>query len=178
MKTISLRMTTLALLAALSLTCADFVQAQPDRAPSKEGPCQEAPLTPEQMESVKKMSEAFFEQTLPLRQALIVKKAELKAQMISPQPDTAKVIVLSREIGELRGKMKAARITLRVELEKQGIPASRCPMLKEGPRHRGPACDRPRGPRHHGAIGHWDCGPGPDHDRGPRGHRGHGDCLR
>jgi len=139
MNTSRLRITTLALVAALSLVCADFAQAQPAAHFAKDGPRQEAPLSPEQMETVQKMSKAFFDQTLPLRQALIVKKAELKAQMLSPNPDAAKVETLYREIGDLRGKMAVARLNLREELEKQGIPARHCPMSGMGP-----------GPRQHG----------------------------
>ena len=168
MNTSRLRITTLALVAALSLVCAEFAQAQPEAHFAKDGPRQEAPLSPEQMETVQKMSKAFFDQTLPLRQALIVKKAELKAQMLSPNPDAAKVETLYREIGDLRGKMAVARLNLRAELEKQGIPARHCPMsgMGPGPRQHGFDCDRPHGPR--------GSGNGPDCDRGPRGHRDHG----
>ncbi|MBQ3059031.1 MAG: periplasmic heavy metal sensor [Desulfovibrio sp.] len=161
MKKMTLRMNALALLAVLSLACADFAQAKPEGDIQKDCPRKEVSLSQEQRDAMEKLSREYFDKTLSLRQALMVKKAELEAQMISPRPDTAKVEALSREIGELRGKMTVARINFRTELEKQGIPAALCPALG----------------RAHG----FDRGPASDCERGPRSHRphgGHGDCER
>lgn len=97
------------------------------------------------------------------RQQLMVKEAELKGQMQSVNPDTSRIEALSREIGELRGRLMAAKVQMRQQMEKEGIPAYH---------HRGPGKWR----------GGEDC-PGMDggmgkhgrmkHDGMGKGHGGH-----
>ncbi len=43
--------------------------------------------------------------------------------MISRKPDTGKIESLSREIGEIEGKLTSENIRFQTELEKQGLPA-------------------------------------------------------
>ena len=50
-------------------------------------------------------------------------RAQLDEEMASEDPDPATIERLSREIGELRGKMLAARATARSELAKNGLSA-------------------------------------------------------
>ena len=57
-----------------------------------------------------------------VRQSLITKRAELDAQMSSVSPDKGKIESLSREIGELEGKMRSDRADLRAQLDKEGLP--------------------------------------------------------
>lgn len=172
MKPASLRLAVLAFAAACSLALAGPAEARPDWHGDCPGP--KAPLTQEQRDAVHKLTQDFMDKTLGVRQALIVRKAELKAQLISPTPDVAKVENLSREIGELRGKMLSARLAYRAELARLGLPMKGCPMTGEGWGHRGPE-----------AGFHGDDCPGADCDRGPRphfdkpGHRApHGECGR
>lgn len=56
------------------------------------------------------------------RQALATKRAELDALLASPYPDADKIQSLSREIGDLRGQMLAARANMRAQLQKEGLP--------------------------------------------------------
>ncbi|MBQ4566532.1 MAG: periplasmic heavy metal sensor [Desulfovibrio sp.] len=175
MNTVSLRLGALALVAVCSLAFAGLAEARPDKA--GDCPGQKPPLTQEQHDGIQKLNQDFMANTLGLRQALMVKKAELNAQLISPTPDTAKVESLSREIGELRGKMLAARLNYKAELAKLGVSFKGCPVTGEG-----------WGPRGHGRSFHDDGCPGSDCERGPRGHFGkheargprgpHGDCWR
>ena len=175
MNTVSLRLGVLALVAVCSLAFAGLADARPDKA--GDCPGQKPPLTQEQHDGIQKLNQDFMANTLGLRQALMVKKAELNAQLISPTPDTAKVESLSREIGELRGKLLAARLNHKAELAKLGVPFKGCPVTGEGWGHRGPV-----------RSFHGDGCPGPDCERGPRGHFGqpgprgphgpHGDCWR
>lgn len=54
---------------------------------------------------------------------MIMKRAELKSQMISQTPDSAKVEALHKELGELEGKLATAKIKFRADLEQQACPA-------------------------------------------------------
>lgn len=91
------------------------------------------------------------------RQALTEKRAQLDAELASPNPDRNKIESLSREIGDLRGKMLSARAQVRAELAKKGLPAN-----PYGPGDYGWG-DNPevwqgqgwhhRAPRHHGGGG-------------------------
>lgn len=80
-------------------------------------------LTPEQMATVQKIFTDNYAGMDATRQALTAKRAELDAQLANPNPDMDKIESLSREIGELRGKMLAARANVRSQLAKQGLPA-------------------------------------------------------
>ncbi len=93
--------------------------AQPGPGPHRGGPA----LTPEQQEIVKKYRTEHLTSTESVRKALIIKRAELKAAMIGQTPDTQRIEQLSKELGELKGKMLAARATLKAQLNKEGIPA-------------------------------------------------------
>lgn len=55
------------------------------------------------------------------RQELASKRAQLDALLASPNPDGGKIEELSRDIGELRGKMLAARADVRKQLIQKGL---------------------------------------------------------
>lgn len=79
-------------------------------------------LTPEQIQGAQKIfndSYAGMDQT---RKELAVKRAELNAELDSANPDKAKIERLATEIGQLRGKMMAARADVRAKLKAQGLP--------------------------------------------------------
>lgn len=107
-------------------------------------------LSKEQIEETRKIFSENYAGMEATRKALTAKRAELDAQLASPTPDKAKIESLSREIGELRGKMLAARVDVRTQLEKRGLPTD---FYGPGPRGDG-------GPRwHHGrGHGHWHGG--------------------
>lgn len=80
-------------------------------------------LTAEQQAAAQKIFAAHLAVVQPIKQQLIVKQAELQAQMISATPNAAKVEALSKEIGGLRGKMLAERANMNAQLTKEGLPA-------------------------------------------------------
>lgn len=136
-------------------------------------------LSPEQMQEAQKIFTDNYASMTATRQELAAKRAELNALLASPAPDRGQIERLSTEIGQLRGKMLAARADVRAQLQAKGLPADfygprgpagnggpnpgwGCPgmMWDNGPGWHG---NGPRGPWHHG----------PRH--GGRGH-GHGGC--
>ena len=153
MKKTTLRTTSLALAAILVLGFAGISQAR-GHGGWDDGPRYNAPISPEQQEKAEKIFSSHYEKMDSVRQSLITKRAELDAQMSSPSPDKAKIESLSREIGELRGKMLAARTDLRAQLDKEGLPM--------GYGHMGPG------------YGHMGSGYGMGMHHGGYGHGGYG----
>lgn len=80
-------------------------------------------LSPEQQAAARKIIDENRASTSATREALKARTAELDAQMKSETPDTTLVQKLSAEIGELKGRLLAARADLRQELAKGGIPS-------------------------------------------------------
>lgn len=80
-------------------------------------------LTAEQQMQAKKIFDESYERTRNIRQALGAKRAELDALLSSQDPDKTKIEDLSREIGELRGKMISERVEVRRKLAEAGLPA-------------------------------------------------------
>lgn len=75
-------------------------------------------------EQDKKLTGLFEEQRLatePVRQKLTEKEAELHLARVSEKMDEAKIVSLSREIGELRGQLSVSRIAFDEKLEKEGL---------------------------------------------------------
>lgn len=79
-------------------------------------------LTPEQMSKAQKIYNDSYAEMEEARQALAGKRAELDQQLASPNPDRGRIEALSRDIGELRGKMLASRLDVRNKLAEQGLP--------------------------------------------------------
>lgn len=117
-----------------------------------------ADVNPEEMRAkAEKIHEDHRAATDTTRQQLMVKEAELKGQMQSVNPDTGRIEALSKEIGELRGRLAVAKIKMKQQLEKEGLAdMHRGPGKKHGPRKHG--CDCPGGMKH-GGPGKHD-GPG------------------
>ena len=79
-------------------------------------------LTPEQQAKMEKMHTEFLAATETTRQQLIMKNAELKAQMTSSNPDTAKIESISKDLGALEGKMRADWVKFKKLLGAEGLP--------------------------------------------------------
>lgn len=79
-------------------------------------------MTQEQQTKAQQIMSAQYEKMAPVKQQMIVKQAELQAQMISPAPDKAKIESLAKEIGALKGKMLAARSDAVTLLKNEGVP--------------------------------------------------------
>lgn len=80
-------------------------------------------LTSEQKAAAKKIIGESKKATEGVRQALTAKKAELDTLMRGEAPDAAKIESVSREIGELRGQLLAARAETSAKLRQAGLPA-------------------------------------------------------
>lgn len=106
-------------LAGVLLCGVSAVQAAPANAAPNNG----YDLTPEQSAAMRKIFTENYDNMSSTREALAAKRAELDAQLASPNPDGAKIESLSREIGELRGKMLAARADVRAKLNREGLPS-------------------------------------------------------
>lgn len=118
-------------------------------------------LSPQQRQQAEKIFNDNFASMEATRQALAEKRAELDDELQSDNPDTDKIEAISRQIGELRGKMLSARVKTRSQLAEQGLPDDF--YGPGGPRVKGKK--RPRGPE----VWHG----GPHHGRGH--HYGYGD---
>lgn len=133
----------------------------------------DAPPLPQQGWSQEQWAEArrIFDETnagmTTTRQELASKREILDRELAKPNPDAGTIEKLSREIGELRGRMLSARATARSRLAERGLPAD-CygPCASYYP-YPGPMMgygdwDRPHRPRHHGGHhgprGGWGCG--------------------
>jgi len=81
-----------------------------------------AALSPEKREIAQKLYEDFYQSTEKTRQELISKRHALGAQMYSAQPDEKTIQALAGEISDLRAKLYSARISLKGNLIKEGIP--------------------------------------------------------
>lgn len=113
--------------------------------------------TAEQQAAMDKLYQEHYAVTEATRQQLIVKQAELRAAMSGQNPDGGKIEQLSKEIGELEGKMLSARAALQSQMTREGIPA-----YGYGYGHRGGG--------YGSGYGHRGGGRGWGHD----GHRGGG----
>lgn len=120
-----------------------------------------APVSPEQQAAAQKIFSSHYAAMESTRQSLANARAMLDDELASPNPDGAKIESLSRQIGELRGKMLSDRVNLRNELEKNGLSADI--YAPDAPR-RNRWDDRPEVWRHHHRHHGW--GPGM---MGPRG---------
>lgn len=108
-------------------------------------------LTPQQRQQAEKIFNENFASLDETRQALAAKRQALDAELSSENPDPAKIESLSREIGELRGKILAARVKVRSQLAEEGLPQD-----FYGPGGPKGSRDRNRGPEvwHHGKRRH------------------------
>lgn len=106
--------------ALLTLGIATFAQAAPQ---SSDYNRFYSDLSPAQREEANKIFQDNYNQADALRQALNAKRSELDSVMNSQNPDMAKIESLSREIGELRGKLLANKIQVREQLKEKGLPS-------------------------------------------------------
>jgi zinc resistance-associated protein len=129
----------LAALATLVLT-ASLALAGPGGPGGPGGPCGpcggpgQVQLSPEKQAAFQKLQEAYDNKTVQLRADLEVKRAELNAASVAATPDTAKIQALSKDIGDLVGKLTAERAQFRVQVAKEIGPAglAGCPGLGGG----------------------------------------------
>ena len=144
--------------AVLLLGTAGIAYAQPGHHGGmygREWKAQAVELSQEQMAQLDAARARHRAEVEPLHQQMIIKRAELKSEMISQNPDSGKVEALHKEIGELQGKLANAQIKHNEELAAQGLPS-----YYRGGHYAG------------GYFGHKGPGYMNDH-RGGYGHRGY-----
>lgn len=81
-----------------------------------------AQLTPEKQAAFQKLHDAFAAKTAQMRADLGVKMAELNALAVAQTPDQAKIEALTKQIGELKGKLLAERTQFRIQVAKEVGP--------------------------------------------------------
>lgn len=106
---------------AMFVAGAQYSAAQPagnyyDYAPN-------APLNQQQQAALQQILNETSAKLGPLHDELARKEAELQGQLDSTSPDQGKIASLSREIGDLQGKIMNGQIEMRGKLANAGIPA-------------------------------------------------------
>lgn len=160
------RIAVMLLFCGLTLGAAGAAFAQPDNE-DFQGPGREQPLTPQQLEQAKKIFQENYASTDAIRQQLAAKREQLNTVLSSDNPDKGQIESLSRQIGELRGKLLAARVDARKQLQQEGLPSDAYgPNAPGRSFHNGPEVWN-GGPRHgrhgghhggnYGPRGYWGC---------------------
>lgn len=83
-------------------------------------------LTEAQRATLNKVMESSYKGTEAVRQQIITKQAELQAQLIAANPDAKKIETITRDLGELEGKMLAERVRISRQLKDAGLPDFYC----------------------------------------------------
>ncbi|MBD5642181.1 MAG: periplasmic heavy metal sensor [Desulfovibrio sp.] len=149
-----------ALFCALALGVASASYAAPGKGGFQAQPYGQA-LTPEQQAQARQIFTENYVSLQNTREELAYKRQLLDQQLASPNPDSATIEKLSREIGELRGKMLAGRVAVRSQLEQQGLP---------------PDCFGPCGDPGYAGPRYYHNGWGGGYHHGGRHGRGRGGC--
>lgn len=84
-------------------------------------------MTQEQAAKAQQLDAAHYSVVDPLARQLAAKEAERYAELASTTPDRARIEAISKDIGELQGKLYAAEASYSADLAKAGISgAGRC----------------------------------------------------
>lgn len=78
-------------------------------------------MTEEQNQKFSSMLEEQRKVMLPLHKKIVEKKAELHLAKVSVKKDPARIVNLSKELGELKGQALVQKITFEEKLEKEGL---------------------------------------------------------
>jgi len=79
-------------------------------------------LTPEQNQKIQAMNEAFFKETIPLRNDLMAKQFELRSLWAQTNPDQEKILAKQKEINALRTQLQEKATMHRLEMRKVLTP--------------------------------------------------------
>ena len=92
-------------------------------------------LSPEKQAAFQKIHDAFAAKTAQLRADLGVKMAELNALSVAAAPDQAKIDAVTKQIGDLQGKLLSERTQFRIQVAKEvgaGVAGGGCPGMGGG----------------------------------------------
>jgi hypothetical protein len=76
-------------------------------------------LSDEEIAKLNEQRQAFFEATSELRENLIQKRLELRAELAKKDPDAKKAVVLQKEISEIEGQLDQKRVEHRIKMKKE-----------------------------------------------------------
>lgn len=98
-----------------------------------------AQLSPEKQAAFQKLHDAYAAKTDQLRADLGVKRAQLNALAVASTPDQAKIDALTKEIGDMQGRLLAERTAFRIQVNKEVGPIAwgGMGMMGGGYHHRG-----------------------------------------
>lgn len=75
-------------------------------------------LSDDQIKSLEKERDVFFEETEKIREDLYAKQLELQSELFKSDPDTARAAELQKEISELEAQLDQKRIDHMIKLRK------------------------------------------------------------
>jgi Spy/CpxP family protein refolding chaperone len=123
-------------------------------------------LTPEQNQKMQAMREAFFKETLPVRNEMQVKQLELRTLWAQTNPDEAQIIAKQKGVNALKAQLQEKGTKFRLEMRKILTPEQQAQMSAYGPGFG-------RGQDMRGGYGH-----GPGSGMGMGMGMGYGPCPR
>ena len=119
-------------------------------------------LTPEQKTKLGELQETHWKDTISLRNEMQIKRLEMRALWIAPNPDKDKILVKQKELNGLRDKLQAKSTDFRLDIRKILTPEQAAQIGTFGPgRGFGRGMGRHR-MWHHGPYGGPGQGGGPD----------------
>jgi len=116
-------------------------------------------LTPEQIQKMQALREAYWKEIMPMQNELLSKRLELRGLWLQPNPDQDKILAKQKEINALREKLQEKATKHRLEMRRILTPEQQAKL---------------------GAAFGW-FGPGPGFGRkggfGPGRGMGYGPCF-
>jgi Spy/CpxP family protein refolding chaperone len=117
-------------------------------------------LTPEQVEKIKALRESFFEEKIPLQNALMRERLELRALWMQTNPDEQKILAKQKEINTLRAQIEEKATKNRLEMRKILTPEQQAKWIHFLSRHQvwgghNRRCGFSGGPGHHHHYHHY-----------------------
>ena len=90
--------------------------------PSWEELAKELNLSPDQVANLQQLRESFFQDTLPWRNELVIKRFDLQDLLRQPQADPNQVLSKQREVSELESKIQERMVLYQLEMRKVLTP--------------------------------------------------------
>jgi Spy/CpxP family protein refolding chaperone len=90
-------------------------------------------LTPEQNQKMLAVREAFFKETLPVRNEMQVKQLELRTLWAQTNPEPEKIIAKQKEVNALKTQLQEKGTMFRLEMRKILTPEQQAQMGAYGP---------------------------------------------
>jgi Spy/CpxP family protein refolding chaperone len=90
--------------------------------PSWEELAKELNLSPDQVANLQQLRESFFQDTLPWRNELVIKRFDLQDLLRQPQANPNQVLSKQREVSELESKIQERMVLYQLEMRKVLTP--------------------------------------------------------